>query len=127
MAIVTLYTVWLNSITEPSDYATFPTMSALKISPSKDGKVRRLANGRLRAVTHEGIARTAALTLPYCDRDQVTWLEDHVAELVCVRDDRGRKLFGMYFSVNLDEARYSTEFCNASVTLNEVTHSEGLG
>lgn len=123
MATVTLGTVWLNLASDPSVSLSLPTMATLTINTGQDGEVRRLANGRLRLVKRAGQARSASVDIEGATRTEVEWLEDHVGDLVCVRDDRGRKFFGVYMAVDADEIR-ANDYANVSLALVEVTHSE---
>lgn len=124
MTMVTLTTVWLNWADDPSDCCSFTNMASLKVGTETTGEVRRLAGGRDRLVLRAGKQRTTAMTFPGCDRTQVDWLQDHAGELVCARDDRGRKLFGTYFAVEVDENRMYPAYADCSCTLQEVTHDE---
>lgn len=123
MATVVLNSVWLNLAADPTVYLWLPTMASLSISTGQDGEVRRLANGRLRLVKRAGQARSASVDIEGATRTEVEWLEDHVGDLVCVRDDRGRKFFGVYMSVDADEIR-ANDYAGVSLALVEVTHSE---
>lgn len=125
MATVTLGTVWLNLVSDPSVSLTLPTMASLSIATGQDGEVRRLANGRLRLVKRAGQARSASVDIEGATRTEVEWLEDHVGDLLCVRDDRGRKFFGAYMGVEADEVR-ANDYANVSLVLTEVTHSEAV-
>lgn len=125
MATVTLGTVWLNLAADPSDYISLPTMSSLSVSTSQPGEVRRLANGRLRVVRQAGQARGASVDADGVTEAEVDWLESHVGEVVCIRDDRGRKFFGVYLGVDVEEIRASV-YANVSLSLTNVTHSEAV-
>lgn len=125
--VVTLRTVWLNDADDLSDLVTFPTMSKLVAGRAAMPEVRRLAGGRHRLIRRAGVARTFTLTLPACDRAQVDWLEAHVGELVCCRDDRGRKVFGTYLQVDVTEFRTDPDLASCAVTLREVYHDESTG
>lgn len=124
MATLQLDCVFLNLASDLSDFQSFPLMSSLKISTSQPGEVRTMANGRRRLVRTAGKPRTAIVDLSHCTRTQVDWLEQHVGDLVCVRDDRGRKFYGVYLSVDVDETPTNTDDGGTSLSLTEVTHSE---
>ncbi len=123
MPSVVLDTVWLNAAANPSDYASFPLMAALTVTTAKAGEVRQYAGGRTRLVVKAGTPRTIALDLPELDRTQVTWLEGHVGQVVCVRDDRGRKIWAAYLTAGVDETQGDTTG-GASITLVEVSFTE---
>lgn len=119
-----LRTVWLNVASNQQDRMSFPNMSALSVAKVKPGEVRRMVGGRDRLFTHEGMQRAVSATFPGCTREQVDWLEDHVGDLLCVRDDRGRKLYAAYSQVEVDELSTTTAYAHCSVALGEVTHTE---
>lgn len=125
MTAITLTTVWLNSVTDPSDLMSFPNMSELTVSTAIEGSVKVLPAGRGRLFRRDGTQTTTTITLPGCEPDQRQWLEDHVGSLVCARDDRGRKVFGSYFTVGADEMRVG-QLSDVAITLVEVSHSEAV-
>ncbi len=123
MASVELDTLWLNDMADLSDYQSFPMMSALTIKPVVVGGVRGYANGRRRAITQPGRFVTASGSLPACTREQMDWLEEHTGRPVLVRDDRGRKFYGIYLEADFDEHAYDDE-ADAALTIAEISHSE---
>lgn len=126
MATVTLASVWFNVASDPTDSLTLPTMSSLSVTSSKEGEARRLANGRVRLITRSGgTRRSIAVSVAYATRAEIDWLEDHVGVLVCVRDDRGRKVYGVYYQVQTDEHRGLAEG-GPSLSVDEATHSEAV-
>lgn len=123
---VILGTVWLNVADDPTDFLSLPTMSSLSVTTEKSSEVRRLANGRLRTITRAGgPRRRVAVSATYVTRAEVEWLEEHVGVLLCVRDDRGRKVFGVYHTVQIDEHR-GIEDGGVSLSVDEVTYSEAV-
>ncbi|MDI1290916.1 MAG: hypothetical protein PSX37_13325 [bacterium] len=124
MTSVTLRTVWINTAASPSDFRSFQLMSSLTVATVQPGEVRQLASGRSRLVLKAGgVKRTIAAELPLLDRSDVQWLEDHVGVLVCVRDDRGRKVWGSFLTVPVDESATLTT-ADVSLAVIEVTHDE---
>lgn len=126
MTSITVDTVWLNLVSDPSDYQSFPLMSALTVTPLVTGSVRQLAGGRKRLVKQAGIQRQIDVNLPSCDRTQIAWLEDHIGELMCVRDDRSRKHFAAYLSLPVSEQQGDLvdKPADVAVQLFEITHEE---
>jgi len=125
MAIVALATLWLNDASALSDSQSFPYMSKMAAVPQTPGEVRPYANGRYRAINRAGVQSRHNVTLPACSRMQIAWIEAKAGQLLCIRDDRGRKYYGVYYNPTIDEHPYDT---NADVTLSliEVTHSEAV-
>lgn len=125
MVMVHLHTLWLNVAANPSTRQRFPMMSALQVTTSQTGDVRRYASGRLRSVRQAGKTRAISATLPSCSREQIAWLEKYQGETLCIRDDRGRKLWGVYYSLPVDEHHYNIEG-DVSLALSEVSKVEGI-
>jgi hypothetical protein len=123
-ASVTLKTVWINLATDLSQYQNFSSMSALKVQSDQPGEVRRYAGGRLRIVRRAGIlVRSISCTLPACSRAQIAWLESNVGQILCFRDDRGRKIWATYLSMPVDENQFNNEG-NITLSLSEVTFTD---
>lgn len=125
MASVELHTLWLNDMADLSDYRSFTYMSKLTVKPVIDGEVRTYAGGRRRAIQRPGRFHELTATLPACTRDQLEWLAEKVGSPVLVRDDRGRKFYGVFFDVDTDEHQYDAEG-DASLSITEITHSEAV-
>jgi|GEM_PF-1750122 len=124
-AVVTLPTVLISNANNPASCQTFPLMSGLEVDTIQPGEVRRYATGRLREITTGPVARQISLTLPECTRDQINWLQSNAGQVVLVRDDRGRKMWGAYFDVKVVENQYNTNG-DVSLVVNEVTFTEGI-
>lgn len=125
MASVTLTSLWLNLASDLSQFRSFPLMAGLRIATEQPGEVRQYASGRRRLVRKAPTAaRAVTLVLPQCDRDQIAWLEGNAGQLVLARDDRGRKVWGTYFTVSVDEAQGDPTAGDVVIALAEVTHSE---
>lgn len=99
-------------------------MSALNVTTNQPGEVRQLASGRARLVLKAGgVKRSIAASLPLLDRTDVEWLEARAGILVCVRDDRGRKIWATFLTVPVDENQ-GLATADVSLSLAEVSHSE---
>lgn len=124
MATVNLESAWLNVASDPADSLSLPTMSSLSVKTEKVGEVRRMANGRTRTVTRGGVAqRRVTVAVAYATRAEIDWIEDHVGVLLCARDNQGRKVFGIYHEVEVDEYQ-AIEDGRFTLSLSEVTFSE---
>lgn len=124
MSTVDLGAVWLNKASDLTDSQSFDNVTGLQAMKANDGNVRALANGRLRMVTTTTMQRQYSLTLELASRTQIDWLESHVGVLLCARDDRGRKVYGTYFEVNVDEMIERSDYADVNLRFTEVTHSE---
>lgn len=118
---VVLTRLWLNSAADPSDVMSF---RAFTFTPAKavDAEVRLLAGGRRRLIRRAGQARSHGVSIRRPTLGQRQWLDDHVGELVTIRDPRGGKYHGVYLSVQVP---YTVDGANdVTLSLTEVTHSE---
>lgn len=127
-AIVSLGALWLNSAIDLSDGCSFAYVTDL--NPGKDvaGESRTGPSGRMRAVLTGGGFPSLSFKwdLSGLTDAQIGWLESHVAQLMSVRDDRGRKWYGTYFSVPVTESVSWRGRDDVSLTLVEVTHDEAV-
>jgi hypothetical protein len=99
----TLSTVWINSMTDRSDYINFPLMTGLQRTRTADGSRRVYGTGRKRNVGTAQVTNDWTLALPHLTAAQILWLENHVNTTVIVRDDRGHRIFATYYSVPVTE------------------------
>lgn len=125
MASVKLRAIWFNRVADPTDFLALRFVTGFSRSPEKPGEIRRGAGGRVRLFTRAGWAVSWSLSFQAVAPQQKRWLEDHAGELLCVRDDRGHKVFGSYLSVDVEEHRYNHE-ADVSLTFTELTHSEAV-
>lgn len=125
-AEVALTTVWLNLASDLMDYQTFPFMSRLEVNTKRPGEARLNANGRTRLIRKTSNNRTFSLDLPACTRAQIDWLELHAGQLMLVRDDRGRKVWCVYFEAPAAEMSGDTDHGDVSLSLVEITYSEAV-
>jgi hypothetical protein len=125
MASITLKTLWLTNAADLTDSQSFPLLSKLTATPTIGGAIRRYASGRFRAIAQAGDQNQLAATLPTCDPDQVAWIDAMAGQLLMVRDDRGRKFYGQYFTYQADEHAYDGN-TDVTLTVAEVSHSEAV-
>lgn len=124
MASITVSTLWVNVAADPSDYRAFPLMSALNVTTTQPGEVRQMASGRARLVLKAGgVKHTITASLPLLDRVDVEWLEERAGQLVCVRDDRGRKIWATFLGVGADENQ-GLATADVQLSLVEISHDE---
>lgn len=102
---------------------TFANQYAVTRSVAQVGEVRRYAGGRYRAISRIGKQKGWVGTFRACQTQQVSWLEEHVGRVVCLRDWTGLKLFAVYFEVASEGIR-GTGLCDVTLTLQGVTFTE---
>jgi len=103
MASVALSTLWLSDAADLSDFISFPLMSKLTPTEEINGDFREYAGGVQRLMTRPGEVTTVPVTLTCCDRAQVNWLRAHKGRVLLVRDNTGRKVYGAYKALSMDE------------------------
>ena len=126
MATVDLTSVWMNLVSVPSDGMQFPMMSKLLVMPERIGEAREYANGRVRLIRKATRKNTFQVVLPECTRTQIQWLEKNIGELMFIRDDRGRRVWGVYFKASIDEHPEDIDLADVDITFNEITHTEAI-
>lgn len=127
MARVNLPGLFFNAVADPADRLAVLHAGDLSRAVEAPGRVVRGAGGRVRVVRRAGAAREWSLRLDFLSREQVRWLESHVGELLCVRDVRGNKVFGVYLGVQVDDVPMPDGLpADVSLTVTEITHSEAV-
>src|SRR5690348_4546457 len=96
---VALDAIWFNLASDPTDSLALKVVTQLQPSTSQAGEVRPMASGGLRLVLQASRPRGYNVGVTLASRDQIDWLEAHVGQVLCVRDDRGRKFFGTYLDM----------------------------
>jgi hypothetical protein len=113
----------LNAVEDPSNYVTFRFLTQFSRQQTKPGRIQRMAGGRTRVIRQAGMSRSWDLGFKYVTPEQKEWLEDHSGVVMCVRDDRGHKMFGTYLGVDVSEWMYNHQG-EASLMFQEVSFSE---
>lgn len=124
MSTVALTTVWLNLASDPSDYKQLVSTSGLTRLQATPAEVRALAGGRFRLIRHGSQSWTWGVSLPFCTRAEVDWLEAKEGLTVCARDDLGHKFFAVWTSTPVAESTFSDDEAAVEITLQEITYSE---
>lgn len=117
--------VWLNDATDPPDMMMWRVLREFTRVKEAPARFVPLAGGRVRMIRQQGRTVEWSLRLQHVDRSGVEWLEGHVGRVVCIRDNRGSKVFGAYTDVDVDEAVYGGR-AHVSFTLVEVSWSEAV-
>ena len=124
MSTVTLGAVFFNAAANLADSMGFGEVVGLGFTKAQQGDVRALANGRIRMGTTSAKRQSYDLEFELLTRTQIDWLVAHVGQLLCVRDDRGRKVYGTYFDVEVTENVARADYGDAALQFTEVTHTE---
>lgn len=126
MASVRLGAIWLNDTDDPADGLALVYVRSFQKQADKPARVVRGAAGRRRVFTRAGVDRSWSLTFGSVTRTQRAWLEGHLGRVLCIRDDRGGKMFGAYVSLPGVERTWSKDADQVSVEFQELTYSEAV-
>lgn len=123
MATLKLSKMWVNLL---ASGAAISAQSAPKRDRQHDqaGEVRTYAGGRQRSITRVGERSVFAFTLVDVTLSTVDLLRTWVGQPVQVRDHRGQRFVGVFFSVPVDESKDPSLY-NVAIALRTVTTVEG--
>jgi hypothetical protein len=105
-------------------YVSGPTGRGRGESYSAPGEVRTYAGGRRRSIVMAGEIGSYEFTMLRLARVDVETLRSWVGQTVEVRDNLGRRFFGVYFAVDIIE--YLDPRFNVAIKLTPVTYAEGV-
>lgn len=123
MASVKLTQLWVNDALDPLDYLTF-RYATLNDVPSTSVEVRRYAGGTARAIRRPGVARTVNATILRIGPSERDWLIEHLGRVVAVRDGYGRRVFGVYQQIPLDDVP-ALGYSTATLQVEQVSWNYG--
>lgn len=124
MATLQLTKVWVNLLASGAAVSAQSAPGRAR-EHDMDGEVRTYAGGRQRAITTAGERGSFGFTLVDVSLTTVDLLRAWVGKPVQVRDHRGQRFFGVFFSVTTAEAKDPALY-NATMALRVVTVSEGV-
>lgn len=122
MSSVNLNHIYIHKGDNLSDYIEAEFAEPLTEVSNRQGRVKRYAGGRFRAVNPKGkmsAVKTQINWLPEADLDK---LHEWAGELVMIRDARGRLLFGVYRVVSAQDYR-AHDNGSTAIEITEITHS----
>lgn len=122
-----LCAIWFNLAANPADLCAFRYVGdGPTLTTDPRAEIRQLA-GRRRLIRRGTAAYDShALTLTGCRPDQVAWLRDHVAQLMCIRDHVGTKFYGTYLSLPREFATWTRKRADVKLVFDQVTYSEAI-
>lgn len=88
------------------------------------GEVRRYANGRLRVIVRAGEAQTLAATLVQVTDAELDLLESWLGRQVMVRDHRGRRMYAVFFQMQVTD--HTTGDYDVAVSFTEYTDTDAV-
>ncbi len=123
MAHVDLAYTWVNLLSTGESVKGY-TAKGRQHGRAGEGETRRMAGGRFRAVGTLGVRRTQAFAMRDLSLDDIETLELWIGQTVLVRDNRGRRMFGVYWSVPTTD-RKDPNYYDVQLDVTEVTYEEG--
>lgn len=91
---------------------------------STDGDVQRFAGGRFRSISSEGVAGEQTFMLRDVSEDDLATLQSWEGQTVLVRDNRGRRMFGTFYTVGYADGP-DPAYYDVTLNVKEVTYNEG--
>ena len=124
MAVLTLARVFVNLL---ATGGAVSAQSGVRRGRSHDvaGQMRTYAGGRQRAVSTAGERGVFAFAMADVSLATVEILRGWINQAVQVRDARGQRFFGVYFIVDVVEARDPALY-DVAIDLRTVTTAEGV-
>lgn len=97
------------------------------LTTGMDGEIRKYAGGRTRAVTEEGVRIAYDITLLHLNATQVATLRSWIGQEVLVRDNFGRAVKGVFWSVpEVEPGRHLNDGLHVKLSVQGVTVVDGL-
>lgn len=124
IATVYLDDLWLHPIADLTAGQAFP-LNALDYNPTVAVTFALFANGQYQPVRQLGKQQIAKVVLVSLTDDQVQQLQDWQGELLCYRDPRGRRIFGMYVDL-VPTPALIPDYWSASFTFTETAWTEAV-
>lgn len=123
--IVDLKRLWLNAVDDLATGVAFE-VHEIEHNPTVNVRTDPYAGGNFRAVVVAGKQRNARVTLGFCTDVQAGWLKDHQGVLICYRDPRGEKFYGIYAEAGFAPRRMPDSW-QITLSVAQVTVNEGIG
>lgn len=114
---------WINLAADPSQLVSVTT-DGLGLQTQVQVSTQAYAAGVYRLKRQAGRQQTLKVNVPWCSDAASAQLLDWQGELVCVRDPRGSKVFGVY--TDAAPQAMSPDGWSLSFTLQQVTFAETL-
>lgn len=125
---INLVGIWFNAAQDLDDVCAFERLGdSLPITSSVQVEIRQLATRRRLVRTGIKVYKSIPVALMHCSPTQRLWLEDHVGQLLCIRDLVGTKIYGAYTEAPVEIStlpRAGVFHSDVKVTLEQVDHSE---
>lgn len=125
MAILYLDKTWVTNLVT-GDFVAAVRDAADSDEASVSARVQTLAGGRQRAITTEGVAGQWSVTLRSVSTADTEKLKAWLGQTLLVRDNRGRKMYGMMSRVPRSTWKEQLDLYDVEVSLQLVTVNESV-
>ena len=120
MAFVTLTHLWIHLDSDRSQYVRFDGFTTEGETSERLGRLWEGAGGNSRIIRRPNKRVTLNLAFPSVPREDALQVKSWEGEVVLLRDPRGRKMWGTFFAVTIDE-RHGPLNPNVSFTFQQLT------
>jgi hypothetical protein len=121
MATLTLNKMWVNLVSTGAGVSGQAAIGRTE-DYTLPGEVRTYAGGRRRSITSVGEVGTYKWQYRLVPRTTVDTLHSWIGLLVQVRDTRGRRLFGAYFALIIEEVPMLGTWCPPELAVGGAWH-----
>jgi hypothetical protein len=125
VATLTLNAIWINLATTGASVSGYRNDGDADTA-EMTGRVATYAGGRQRGVTSEGVAQTWPFTLRGVTTANTLTLRSWLGQTVLVRDNRGRKMWGVLMSAPRTPWKEQLDQYDVEVALRLVSVVEGV-
>lgn len=124
MASVDLDRAWLHRTDDLSVYVSAFSADWNDVE-TVAGEVRTYAGGRMRIVSRPRRQQTLSVTLRYVPLADIDTLRDWAGDVLMLRDKRGRKLYGTFFTSTVKDLK-GVAYADVEFTFSQVTYIEAV-
>lgn len=123
MVMVTLGKTYVNLVAT-GELITGYTGKGRTRAKSQEGSAQKFAGGRFRSISVEGVAGEQTFVLRDLTYANIQTLETWIGQLVLIRDNRGRRMFGVYYDVGYTDGP-NENYYDVTLNVKEITYNEG--
>ena len=118
---------WINLASDPTQAVRIQRRSGVATKSVK-GEVRPFAGGRMRGIVTDQVSRNTKLSFRVEPQDRaiLTTLDGWTGQIVCLRDELGRRDFGMYFDFPETDLDGAPGWVDVDLAIQAVTYNEGV-
>lgn len=123
MVAITLDRTYINLVSTGALMSAYTGLGRTREYHS-DGSAQKFAGGRVRSISEEGLLGQQNFVLRDVSDTDIETLKTWVTQTVLVRDNRGRRMFGAFYTVGYPD-RMLPGYYDVPLTVYEVSYQEG--